>query len=395
MTQDNSESDIDQNWYEEYIDQYEYEQPKRGQILEGEILRINDDAIVVGIGQKRDAIVPAKDLNRLDREVLEKLSLGDRVLVSVIYIPGGDKDLLVSLSQGIGYKSWKRAEEYLADGRNIELEVVGHNKGGLLVKFESLQGFVPASQVPEIRQIHDRERVQHLKEEMVGTILMLKAIEVDRQRRRLVFSALTAQEAKRKQRLQELEAGQIFHNVKVASVVNFGIFVDLEGVDGLVHLSELDWQVVKHPSESFKIGDEIDIQILDVDVENQRVSLSRKALLPNPWDAFNEDHHSGEIVSGKVTRVLDFGAFVELASGIVGLVHSSEVGYSASGDPQDVVKAGDIVLVRILDLDPERERVSLSMRRVPKEKQIAWMSDDFESEADTIPEQEDKEASSE
>ena len=395
MTQDNSESDIDQNWYEEYIDQYEYEQPKRGQILEGEILRINDDAIVVGIGQKRDAIVPAKDLNRLDREVLEKLSLGDRVLVSVIYIPGGDKDLLVSLSQGIGYKSWKRAEEYLADGRNIELEVVGHNKGGLLVKFESLQGFVPASQVPEIRQIHDRERVQHLKEEMVGTILMLKAIEVDRQRRRLVFSALTAQEAKRKQRLQELEAGQIFHNVKVASVVNFGIFVDLEGVDGLVHLSELDWQVGKHPSESFKIGDEIDIQILDVDVENQRVSLSRKALLPNPWDAFNEDHHSGEIVSGKVTRVLDFGAFVELASGIVGLVHSSEVGYSASGDPQDVVKAGDIVLVRILDLDPERERVSLSMRRVPKEKQIAWMSDDFESEADTIPEQEDKEASSE
>ena len=395
MTQDNSESDIDQNWYEEYIDQYEYEQPKRGQILEGEILRINDDAIVVGIGQKRDAIVPAKDLNRLDREVLEKLSLGDRVLVSVIYIPGGDKDLLVSLSQGIGYKSWKRAEEYLADGRNIELEVVGHNKGGLLVKFESLQGFVPASQVPEIRQIHDRERVQHLKEEMVGTILMLKAIEVDRQRRRLVFSALTAQEAKRKQRLQELEAGQIFHNVKIASVVNFGIFVDLEGVDGLVHLSELDWQVVKHPSESFKIGDEIDIQILDVDVENQRVSLSRKALLPNPWDAFNEDHHSGEIVSGKVTRVLDFGAFVELASGIVGLVHSSEVGYSASGDPQDVVKAGDIVLVRILDLDPERERVSLSMRRVPKEKQIAWMSDDFESEADTIPEQEDKEDSSE
>ncbi|MCK4897810.1 MAG: S1 RNA-binding domain-containing protein [Anaerolineales bacterium] len=395
MTQDNSESDIDQNWYEEYIDQYEYEQPKRGQILEGEILRINDDAIVVGIGQKRDAIVPAKDLNRLDREVLEKLSLGDRVLVSVIYIPGGDKDLLVSLSQGIGYKSWKRAEEYLADARNIELEVVGHNKGGLLVKFESLQGFVPASQVPEIRQIHDRERVQHLKEEMVGTILMLKAIEVDRQRRRLVFSALTAQEAKRKQRLQELEAGQIFHNVKIASVVNFGIFVDLEGVDGLVHLSELDWQVVKHPSESFKIGDEIDIQILDVDVENQRVSLSRKALLPNPWDAFNEDHHSGEIVSGKVTRVLDFGAFVELASGIVGLVHSSEVGYSASGDPQDVVKAGDIVLVRILDLDPERERVSLSMRRVPKEKQIAWMSDDFESEADTIPEQEDKEASSE
>ena len=395
MTQDNSESDIDQNWYEEYIDQYEYEQPKRGQILEGEILRINDDAIVVGIGQKRDAIVPAKDLNRLDREVLEKLSLGDRVLVSVIYIPGGDKDLLVSLSQGIGYKSWKRAEEYLADARNIELEVVGHNKGGLLVKFESLQGFVPASQVPEIRQIHDRERVQHLKEEMVGTILMLKAIEVDRQRRRLVFSALTAQEAKRKQRLQELEAGQIFHNVKIASVVNFGIFVDLEGVDGLVHLSELDWQVVKHPSESFKIGDEIDIQILDVDVENQRVSLSRKALLPNPWDAFNEDHHSGEIVSGKVTRVLDFGAFVELASGIVGLVHSSEVGYSASGDPQDVVKAGDIILVRILDLDPERERVSLSMRRVPKEKQIAWMSDDFESEADTIPEQEDKEDSSE
>jgi small subunit ribosomal protein S1 len=395
MTQDNNESDIDQNWYEEYLDQYEYELPKRGQILEGEILRINDDAIVVGIGQKRDAIVPAKDLNRLDREVLEKLSVGDRVLVSVIYIPGGDKDLLVSLSQGIGYKSWKSAEEYLADGGIIELEVIGHNKGGLLVKFETLHGFVPASQIPEIRQIHDRQQAQQLKEEMVGTTLMLKAIEVDRQRRRLVFSALTAQVAKRKQRLQELETGQIFHKAKVASVVNFGIFVDLEGVDGLVHLSELDWQVIRHPSELFKIGDEIDVQILDIDEENERVSLSRKTLLPNPWDAFNEDHHSGEIVSGKVTRVLDFGAFVELAPGIVGLVHSSEVGYSAAGDPQNVVRSGELVLVRILDIEPERERVSLSMRRVPKEKQIAWMAEDFESEADSAPEQEVVEDSSE
>ena len=391
MTLENNDSDFDQDWYEEYLDHYEFEQPKKGQILEGEILRINEDAIVVGIGQKRDAIVPVKDLNRIDREILEKYSVGDRVLVSVIYIPGGDKDLLVSLSQGIEYESWKSAEEFLAEESLIELEVVGHNKGGLLVSFESLQGFVPASQVPEIRQIQDRQRAQRVKEDLVGSLLMLKVIEVDRPRRRLVFSALTALEAKRKQRLQELEIGQIFHKARVANVVKFGVFVDLEGVDGLVHLSELDWERVKHPSELFKVGDEIDVQILDIDVEKERVSLSRKALLPNPWTIFSEAHHPGETLRGKVTRVMDFGAFVELTPGIVGLVHASEVGYSAGGDPQQVVKAGENVLVRILEIDAERERVSLSMRRVPKDIQIAWMSEEFDSGA-TSTEPEDNEA---
>ncbi len=391
MTLENNDSDFNQDWYDEYLDHYEFEQPKKGQILEGEILRINEDAIVVGIGQKRDAIVPVKDLNRIDREILEKYSVGDRVLVSVIYIPGGDKDLLVSLSQGIEYESWKSAEEFLAEESLIELEVVGHNKGGLLVSFESLQGFVPASQVPEIRQIQDRQRAQRVKEDLVGSLLMLKVIEVDRPRRRLVFSALTALEAKRKQRLQELEVGQIFHKARVANVVKFGVFVDLEGVDGLVHLSELDWERVKHPSELFKVGDEIDVQILDIDVEKERVSLSRKALLPNPWIIFSEAHHPGETLRGKVTRVMDFGAFVELTPGIVGLVHATEVGYSAGGDPQQVVKAGENVLVRILEIDAERERVSLSMRRVPKDIQIAWMSEEFDSGA-TSTEPEDNEA---
>jgi len=391
MTLENNDSDFNQDWYDEYLDHYEFEQPKKGQILEGEILRINEDAIVVGIGQKRDAIVPVKDLNRIDREILEKYSVGDRVLVSVIYIPGGDKDLLVSLSQGIEYESWKSAEEFLAEESLIELEVVGHNKGGLLVSFESLQGFVPASQVPEIRQIQDRQRAQRVKEDLVGSLLMLKVIEVDRPRRRLVFSALTALEAKRKQRLQELEIGQIFHKARVANVVKFGVFVDLEGVDGLVHLSELDWERVKHPSELFKVGDEIDVQILDIDVEKERVSLSRKGLLPNPWMIFSEAHHPGETLRGKVTRVMDFGAFVELTPGIVGLVHATEVGYSAGGDPQQVVKAGEIVLVRILEIDAERERVSLSMRRVPKDIQIAWMSEEFDSGA-TSTEPEDNEA---
>lgn len=391
MTLENNDSDFNQDWYDEYLDHYEFEQPKKGQILEGEILRINEDAIVVGIGQKRDAIVPVKDLNRIDREILEKYSVGDRVLVSVIYIPGGDKDLLVSLSQGIEYESWKSAEEFLAEESLIELEVVGHNKGGLLVSFESLQGFVPASQVPEIRQIQDRQRAQRVKEDLVGSLLMLKVIEVDRPRRRLVFSALTALEAKRKQRLQELEVGQIFHKARVANVVKFGVFVDLEGVDGLVHLSELDWERVKHPSELFKVGDEIDVQILDIDVEKERVSLSRKALLPNPWMIFSEAHHPGETLRGKVTRVMDFGAFVELTPGIVGLVHATEVGYSAGGDPQQVVKAGENVLVRILEIDAERERVSLSMRRVPKDIQIAWMSEEFDNGA-TSTEPEDNEA---
>jgi small subunit ribosomal protein S1 len=369
--EESKEESKEEKWFEQLVEDYDYESPKRGQILEGQIIRIDEDAILVGVGLKRDAIIPGKDLNNVDDEILENLSPGDKIIVSVLRPPVGDQDLLVSLQKGIEYESWQKAEQYLETGEMLELEVVGHNRGGLLVTFESLRGFLPYSQVPELRRIRDRQRAEKIKREMVGTELPVKVIEVNRKRRRLIFSARAAQEERREQRLKELEVGQIIRG-PVVNIVKFGVFVDLDGVDGLVHISKLDWQRVNHPSDLFKVGDEIEVKVIDVDVERERVSLDRKSLQPSPWDNFEKNHSPGETLEGRVTNVLDFGAFVELVEGVEGLVHVSEIGYSSTGRPQDVVRPGDQVLVRILDIDTDRERISLSMRQVPLERQIAW-----------------------
>jgi len=396
-TQAADTGDEDQDLFEQLLSEYDYRAPRRGQILSGQIIRIAEDAILVDIGLKRDAVVPSREISLLDEEYLQKLQVGDEVVVYVLRPPAGDHDLLVSLSKGLEHESWSRAETYLEAGMILELEVSGFNKGGVLVDFENLRGFVPASQIPELRHAGDRQRLQQVKQNLVGTQMAVKVIEVDRQRNRLVFSALAAEEERRKKRLQELEPGQIVLRAKVASVVDFGIFVDLDGVDGLVHVSQLDWKMVKHPSDHFKPGDEVDVQIIAVDVERERISLSRKALLPNPWESLMEKYRPGDVIQGTVTRVLDFGAFVRVDEGIEGLVHVSEIGYSGAGKPQELVKAGDQILVRILDLNPEKERLSLSMRRVPLNKQIAWMAEELgeveeppeeESQPDAPPEQE-------
>ncbi len=364
--------------FEQLLTDFEFEAPKRGQLLEGEVISIDEDAILVDVGLKRDAVVSSREIDQLTPEYLENLKVGNQVVVYVLRSPMGDEDLIVSLTKGIEYESWQNAQNCLEEGTILDLEVVGYNKGGILVKFEHLRGFVPASHIPALRRGGGHQRMMQIKQDMVGSTLAVKTIEVNRQRNRLVFSALAAQEERRKKRLQEIEEGQIFLRAKVVSVVDFGVFVDLKGVDGLVHISELDWKVVNHPSDLFKPGDEIDVQVISVDVENERVSLSRKTLLPNPWEEVEEKYHPGDVIQGEVTRVLDFGAFVKVDEGIEGLVHSSEIGYSASGKPQDVVNPGEIVLVRVLSVDSKKGRISLSMKRVPIGEQINWMAEEIE-----------------
>jgi small subunit ribosomal protein S1 len=380
-------------WFNDFIEDYDYQSPKSGQILEGTVIHIEDDAILVDVGLKRDAVVPSRDISQLEQEFLSDLNIGDQVLVYVINTPSGDRDLLVSLNKGIEYENWEKAEQYLKDGTILELEVVGHNRGGLIIQYESLRGFLPYSQIPELRQTRDPRMIDRIKREVVGSTMEMKVIEVVRRRNRLIFSAWAAKAEKRQKRLQELEKGQIIHG-KVTSVVDFGIFVDLDGVDGLVHISQLDWQRVEHPSDLYKVGEEIDVQILDIDIERERVSLSRKALLPSPWDEVAEKFQPGECIEGRVMKIVDFGVFVEVIPGVEGLVHNSQLGYSASQDARSTVKQGELVLVRILNVDTQRERISLSMRQVPLEKQIAWAIENLEespedtSESTSTPEEE-------
>ncbi len=359
-------------WFQDFVDHYDVDKPQQGEMLTGTILDIQQGSILLDVGLKRDAIIPGQDLDRVDPEVRENLAVGDEITVGVIRTPLGDDDLLVSLQKGLAQKTWNKAEELLKKEELVELKVVDQNRGGLLVSFENLQGFVPNSHIPAIRRGTSTQKAGEIKGEMIGKSLAVKAIEVNPKERRLVFSARGAQKDQRKQRLEELEVGEVIKS-RVVNVVDFGVFVDLSGVDGLVHKSEIDWERIPHPSKLFKVGDEIEVKVISIDIEKERVSLSRKALLPNPWQKLADKYHVGDLVEGVVVSVLDFGAFVEIEEGLQGLVHISEIGYANPEDPQSVVKKGDPVLVKILGIEPERERMSLSMRRVPVAEQMEWI----------------------
>ena len=358
--------------FEEALDDYDYENPQRGQIISGEIIQIDDDSILVDIGAKRDAIVPRKDLDRLDDEMIAGLSAGDKLPVYVMRTAKIGGDLLVSIRRGLEQEDWERAQEMLDSGEATELEIIGQNKGGVVVRFGRLRGFVPNSHIPDLRRHGGRDELRDQKEDMIGETLVVKVIEVNQRRRRLVLSSRAARQERRLLRLKELDPGATMQG-KVVNLVDFGAFIDLGGVDGLIHISELDWSRVDHPSEILDIGDEVEVEITNVDVERERVSLSRKNLMKNPWDSIQEKYSPGDLVEGEITNVRNFGAFVMLPEGVEGLIHVSEIGIIGPGSPQDVVHQGDQVLARIIDMEPERERISLSLSRVSKDEQMAWL----------------------
>lgn len=366
----------DPQWFDEVIASYDYQSPQTGQVIEGTLIRIDDEGALVDIGVKRDAIVPSKDLSQVDKEILSKIKVGEKVLVYVTHPATGDHDLQVSISRALEYRDWQAAENLLISKESAPLKVAGYNRGGLIIEYNILRGFLPFSQVPELRSTNNPRLAETMKREMVGQILDLKVIEVVPDRNRLIFSAMEAQSERRKKRLASLKKGLVLEG-KVASIVDFGVFVDLDGVDGLVHVSQLDWKKVKHPSELVKVGDPIQVKVTEVDLERERVSLSRKTLLPSPWETIGEVYHVGDFIEVTITRVVEFGAFARLDEGIEGLIHSSQIGYSSSQSLKDAIKPGDKVLVKVLEINSERRRMALSMRQVPLEKQIAWSMDNL------------------
>lgn len=359
-------------WFQEFVDHYDVDKPQQGAMLKGAILDIKENSILLDVGLKKDAIIPKQDLDRVDPEILGDLKVGDEVTVGVMRTPLGDDDLLVSLQQGLTQKTWIKAEELAEKDQVIDLKIVAQNRGGLLVAYENIQAFVPNSHIPAIRRGTSTQKAGEIKADLIGKVLPLKVIELNQKERKLVFSARVALQEKRLERLDEIEVGQVIGS-RVVNVVDFGLFVDLDGVDGLVHKTELEWGRVGHPGKLFSVGDEIEVKVISIDIPNERVSLSRKALLPNPWEKLVESYKVGDLVEGKVVSVVEFGAFVEIKEDLHGLVHISEIGYSSVDDPKSVLKKGDLVLVKILGIDTARERVSLSMRRVPKSDQMDWI----------------------
>lgn len=343
-----------------------YDAPERGDLREGVVVAVRPGEVIVDIRAKQEAIVSPREVQAMPREEYATLHPGDGVLVYVVHPSGPDGSPVVSIERAKAQEDWLRAEELLDSGVIVTLTVTGCNRGGLLCDFGRVQGFVPASQVVRISRRRTSPDEDPLTQ-LIGEEIALKVIEVDRRRRRLVLSerqAVREWRAQQRQRLlSELTPGQVRRG-RVSNLCDFGAFVDLGGMDGLVHISEIAWHRIKHPSEALRPGQEVEVYVLRVDPEAERVGLSIKRLKADPWVEAGERYSVGQTLTGTVTHVVRFGAFVELEPGIEGLVHVSELSEEHVSDPTEVVDEGQVVNVSVLSVDLERRQIGLRLEDV-------------------------------
>jgi small subunit ribosomal protein S1 len=332
---------------------------KEGDILEGTVVKIDRDEVLLDIGYKSEGVIPTKELSiRHDVDPGQVVKVGDEVEALVLQKEDKEGRLILSKKRAQYERAWGRIEEVMQSGGTIKGPVIEVVKGGLILDI-GLRGFLPASLV-DLRRVRDLHP-------FVGTELEAKIIELDRNRNNVVLSRRAfleeSQSEGRKKFLESLQKGERRKGT-VSSIVNFGAFVDLGGVDGLVHVSELSWKHVDHPSEVVQVGQEVEVEVLDVDLERERVSLSLKATQEDPWKEFERKYSAGEIIDGQVTKLVPFGAFVRVAAGIEGLVHISEISEQHIETPESVLSVGDEVRVKVIEVDVPRRRISLSMRQV-------------------------------
>jgi small subunit ribosomal protein S1 len=357
---------------------------KKGQILEGTIVYISSEEILIDVGAKSEGIVTERDLGRLDPEFLAQLQVGDQVLAYVIAPEDKNGNILLSLAKAQVEKDWREAERLFKAQEIFEGTVAGYNKGGLIVRLGRVRGFVPASQL--LAGEGEEGSAEERKAKLVGRTIQLKVIELDRERNRLILSERAAIRDWRRQRkdklLEELNEGDIRTGV-VSSLCDFGAFVDLGDADGLVHLSEISWRRVAHPSEVLKPGQEVEVYVLNVDRERKRIGLSLKRLVPDPWSLVDEQYEAGQLVEGTITKLVKFGAFARLSdTDIEGLIHVSELADEHISHPKEVVKEGEVLTLRIIKIDTARRRMGLSLKRVTSEDYVEqdWASGFVEEE---------------
>jgi small subunit ribosomal protein S1 len=362
------------------------EQPERGDIVTGTVVAVDDQGLVVSIdGMKRDGVVPRKDLERLSLEP-SNYNAGDDIDIMIVRIEDEDGNLVLSVSQAQQTEDWKRAEDLLNADGSFEGVIADANRGGLIVPFGNLRGFVPASHVLDLpRGLSEDERKMRMAR-IIGQTVTLKVIEVNRKRRRLVFSQRDAnrgnREARKELLLDQLQEGEVRRGV-VSGLRDFGAFVDLGGADGLIHISELAWHRVNHPKEILKVGDEIDVYVLRLDSEGKRIGLSLKRLQDNPWATVEESYHVGQLVEGTVSRVAQFGAFVSLDPGIEALLHTSQISEPPPADPTLVVHEGQRLLMRVISIEADKQRLGLSLKEVTEEERDRWLASRSEAQAAT------------
>jgi small subunit ribosomal protein S1 len=329
-----------------------------GDIVEGVIVRVDRDEVLLDIGYKTEGVIPSRELSiKHDVDPSEVVTVGDEVEALVLQKEDKEGRLILSKKRAQYERAWGTIEKIKDEDGIVTGTVIEVVKGGLILDI-GLRGFLPASLV-EMRRVRDLQP-------FVGKELEAKIIELDKNRNNVVLSRRAwleqTQSEVRQNFLTQLQKGQVRKGV-VSSIVNFGAFVDLGGVDGLVHVSELSWKHIDHPSEVVEVGQEVTVEVLDVDMDRERVSLSLKATQEDPWQAFARTHAIGQVVPGRVTKLVPFGAFVRVAEGIEGLVHISELAERHVEIPEQVVNVGDEIYVKVIDIDLERRRISLSLKQ--------------------------------
>ncbi|MGE5140566.1 MAG: 30S ribosomal protein S1 [Rudaea sp.] len=349
-----------------------YKQVKYGDIVQGTVVRVAPHEILVDIGTKSEASVATKEVDELGREGRDKIHIGDEILAFVLRPEDYEVGTILSLARAQEERDWRDAQSGLESGSIIEAPVAGYNKGGLIVRVGKVRGFVPASQLDSAsRSRGERELSEQDLAAFVGRRLKLKIIEIDRARSRLILSERAAmRELRRDQKarlLEELAEGDV-RTGTVTSIADFGVFVDLGGVDGLIHVSELSWTKVGHPSEVVKVGDSLQVKVLGVDREKNRIALSLKRLQPEPWTTIEDHYHIGDLVNATITKLASFGAFARVDEGIEGLIHVSELSERRINHPKEVVKEGDVLQLRVIKIDSARRRLGLSLKRVDEEE---------------------------
>src|SRR3954463_8081368 len=336
---------------------------EEGDVVSGEVVRIDKDEVLVDIGYKSEGVIPSNGLSRRRSvDPADEVSLGEQVDALVLTKEDQEGRLLLSKKRARFEKAWRKIEAAAEWGEPVEGIVIEVVKGGLILDL-GVRGFLPASLV-DIRRVHNLD-------EFKGQTLECRVIELNRSRNNVVLSRRAVLEEERKevreQILGRLQPGQVVEG-KISNIVDFGAFVDLDGIDGLIHISELSWSHVNHPSEVVAIGDTVRIKVLDIDRDRQRISLGLKQTQEAPWQRVISAHRPGDVLEGEVTKVVAFGAFVEILPGVEGLVHISELADHHVESPSEVVEPGTTLNVKILEIDEERRRLSLSIKQVEEQR---------------------------
>ncbi|MGH3047243.1 MAG: 30S ribosomal protein S1, partial [Gaiellaceae bacterium] len=330
-----------------------------GEVVSGKVVRVDKDEVLVDIGYKSEGVIPVSELSiRRSVNPADEVQLGDEIDALVMTKEDAEGRLILSKKRARFEMAWKRIEGAAESGEPVEGIVIEVVKGGLILDL-GVRGFLPASLV-DIRRVQDLD-------EFMGQTLRCKVIELNRSRNNVVLSRRAVLEEERREMrqaiLDRLSPGDVVEGT-ISNIVDFGAFVDLEGIDGLIHISELSWSHVNHPSELLEIGQEVRVKVLDIDRERQRISLGLKQTQSDPWQEVIDAYDQGDVVEGRVTKVVTFGAFVEILPGVEGLVHISELAEHHVENPREIVSQGETVQAKIIEMDAERRRLSLSLKRV-------------------------------